>query len=468
VKFATSPAAQRSASHPDRAGDTGDTGTGDSGTTDTGASDSGTTDTGAPDTGPSTDSGTGAGDTGPSTDSGTGADDTGTAPDTGDSGQDSGQDTGSGDTGSDTGAAPSDSDVLTVQVIDLATYDGTPDSGVVFEGSTDGTGGLFSADVELSAGGHYVVLVAGESSVSEQPLDYTLVLSGSTPTDSTILVGAYLGSDPSVAENPAGGTNATGWTYDTDTYTWSASWKMMWIRTVAASEDTDTGDDFIPAATVKETPDTVYVRGGTLTTLDASPSAGALYATTSIEVHPSGDGETAVGDALVLDGVFPKVIGKQITETLPDTTNAVLSPADYTLDEATLNTQDVGMLSGLGYVDTFDGSIVFDPSASGWNGTNDSDAYAFTVPESMYVRMTAGWPDAQADIDFGIFYADPTYGIIDLFSSYGDSYCLTSSDPEACESVVTLDPDTTYYLVALGYVGTDEQAYHVELEWVAP
>jgi hypothetical protein len=125
------------------------------------------------------------------------------------------------------------------------------------------------------------------------------------------------------------------------------------------------------------------------------------------------------------------------------------------------------MLSGLGYVDVVDGSIALSGS-DGWNGANDSDAYMFTVPESMRVSMVASWPNATSDIDFGIWGDYDPYGQLEYFSSFSDSYCLTGSDPEVCETVVTLEPDITYYLVALGYAGTGDEPYHVELEWLAP
>ncbi len=377
-----------------------------------------------------------------------------------------------GDTGDTAAPAPVstiDADVIVVELIDPATYDPATGAGVLLTTTTDGSGGAFSFSYDVTAGTNYVLLLAG--SVTDAPAEdvaYTLVVNGSAPTDSTILVGAYLGADPQIAEDPAGGTTAMGWVYDAATYTWNASYKIMWLRTVTApGPDEDTGDEFEPTSTVEEGPSTVYLRAGSLTSLNASPAAGALYTTASVEASATGE-TTEVTTPLVLDGVFPKVVGQQVSETLPDVTVAELDLADYSLVEETLVAQELGMLSGLGYVDIVSGSSVLDPAYSGWNGTNDSDAFAFTVPESMYVRMVAGWTDAAADIDFGIWYADPEYGIIDLFSSFGDSYCLTGANPEVCESVVTLEPDVTYYLLALGYLGTDEQPYTVELEWVAP
>jgi hypothetical protein len=369
----------------------------------------------------------------------------------------------------DTAGATIDADVLTVALIDPATYDAETGAGVLTTGTTDGSGGVYQLTWDVVAGTSYVLLVGGtDTDDTESPLPYTLVVSGSAPDDATIKVGAYLGEDPQVAEDPAGGTTANTWTYDPATYTWTGQYRLLWLRTVIPpGPDEDTDDLIQPTSTVEEGPATVYLRAGTLTSLNASPAAGALYTSTSVAAGATNEA-TIVDEPLVLDGVFPKVIGQQVTETLPDTTVAEIEPADTTLILETLVAQELGMLTGLGYVDIVSGSTVLDPAMSGWNGTNDSDAFAFTVPESMYVRMIAGWGDAEADIDFGIWYTDPDYGVIDLFSSFGTTYCLTGANPEVCESVVTLEPDVTYYLLALGYLGTDEQPYTVELEWVAP
>ncbi|MFN7146867.1 MAG: hypothetical protein ACK4YP_24040, partial [Myxococcota bacterium] len=309
-----------------------------------------------------------------------------------------------------------------------------------------------------------VLPVSTDATTEELP--YTLVVSGSAPDDTTVLAGAYLGADPTVAENPVGGTNVTGWTYDAATATWTGSWTMMWLRQVVAVPDTDTGDLFEPSPEVTEGPETVYLRAGTITTLNAGPAAGALYTTTSVEVKPTGGGMT-LDEPLVLDGVAPKVIGVQVAEEVPDVTLAEVDAATGVLDTTTLVAQDIGLLSGLGYVDIITGTTTFDPSYEGWNLGNDSDAFAFTVPESMYVRMKVTWPDKTADIDIGIFFDDPDYGFSDLMG-YSDPNCMTAADPEECTSVITLEPEIPYYVVPLGYLGTDEQPYTVELEWMAP
>ena len=67
------------------------------------------------------------------------------------------------------------------------------------------------------------------------------------------------------------------------------------------------------------------------------------------------------------------------------------------------------------------------------------------------------------DIDFGVWGYYDGYGIIDL----QDYACQTGSDPEFCETFVPLEPDTTYYVLALAYAGDPgDEPYHIELEWV--
>ncbi len=369
-----------------------------------------------------------------------------------------------GDTASSGPVITIDTDVLVVEVVDLATYDADTGAGVIFTATTDGSGGAWTMDAELVGGADYAILVAGVTTDEAAALPYTLVLGGAAPDDTTLLVGAYLAADPLVAENPLGGTNATGWVYDPATYTWTAGWRMMWLREVIpAGPDEDTGDLFLPSPSVNEASGAVNLRAAMLSTLSASPSAGSLYTTLSVATAVTGT-DTVVADILVVDGVVPKVVGVQATETLPDTTLAEINAADNSLILDTLVAQDLGMLSGLGFVDIISGSNTFDPAYAGWNLGNDSDAYAFTVPETLHVRLTAGWADPAADIDVGIWFADASAGVIDLF----DWACLTGANPEVCDSAVTLEPEVTYYLVSLAYAGTDEQAYTIELEWLSP
>lgn len=365
------------------------------------------------------------------------------------------------------GTDTADGVVYDVYIADAATLDLQTGDGILAGGSSDGSAGVFTVEADLAAGGDYVLVIGGVANADgDVAVDYSAVLSGSAPGADTVKVGAYLEGDPAVASDPVGGTTAQDWTFDPATSTWSATYEILYLRSVVMPpEDTAaSADAAVPSPEVDEALDgPIYLMAGTLTNLNGTPSAGALYSATAVEASATNTA-TSVDTAIVLDALFPKVIGVQATETLPDTTVALLD-ADYALIEDSLVAQDLGMLSGLGYVDIVDGASTL-TGGDGWDA-NDGDAYSFTVPATTNVRLTASWPSASADIDFGIWGYYEGYGIIDWFSSFGDSYCLTGSNPESCETVVTLEPDVTYYLVALGYAGdAGDEPYHVELEWM--
>lgn len=397
------------------------------------------------------------------TDSGTGTTTTGTT----DSGAGT-TTTGTTDSGASTAVTPYvDAIVYRVRVYDTSAYDGAG-SGLVAEGLTDGNAGSWTGSFDVVAGGDYLVEVGGVvNATTQDPVAYQLVYSGSTPSGDAVKVGAYLEADPALASNPVGGTTAALWQWDATTLTWTGFYAMQYVRSVVSAVDSggDTAPNTTPPA-IDEALTTLYLMGGTLQSLNKSPSAGSLYSTTAVEVATPGE-RVILTDVLVLDAVFPKVIGQTIAEALPDTTNGDINAADYSLILDTLVVQDVGMLSGLGYVDIVDGASDMSSGASGWDG-NDSDVFAFTVPEPMYVSMVAGWADTTADIDFGIWGNYDPYGVIDYFSSFSSSYCLTGADPEVCTLIVPLEPDVQYYLVALGYLGSGDEPYHIELEWIAP
>lgn len=328
--------------------------------------------------------------------------------------------------------------------------------------STDGTAGIVTVEADVLAGGDYVLVVGGYSnSEGDVKVPYQITLSGSQPGVDTVLVGAYSESDPAVASNPVGGTSAANWAYDAETLTYSGTYEMLYLRSVIMEGVTES-DVGLPV--VDEGPEgAIYLMAGTISGLNATPGAGALYSSVAVEVEATNE-ETEVASVIVLDSLFPKVIGIVSTETQPDETIAQID-ADYTLIEATLVAQDLGMLSGLGFVDTMDGFSTLS-GAVGWDG-NDGDAFSFTVPETMNVRLSGSWPNAADDIDFGIWGYYEGSGVIDWISSFSDTYCLTGANPEVCETMVPLEPEVTYYLVALGYAGdVEDEPYHIELEWV--
>ena len=169
-----------------------------------------------------------------------------------------------------------------------------------------------------------------------------------------------------------------------------------------------------------------------------------------------------------LDDGCDSEYGLCLVEALPDTTVAPMLEGTSTLDGSGLVAQDAGTLSAVGRVDSVTGTCVLDASQQGWNRANDSDAFTFHVPAPTRVRLDADWPDPDADLDFGIWYDDADLGFVDLFSSGGPGSCLTGDHPSECVSDYVLDPEVTYQLLVMGYLGTDEQAYSMTLEWLAP
>lgn len=160
--------------------------------------------------------------------------------------------------------------------------------------------------------------------------------------------------------------------------------------------------------------------------------------------------------------------GRSITEKLPDTTTAEMVPATSTVSPGTLVAQDVGLLSDIGLVDTVQGTVRLDPGTQGWGDPNDTDAFGFQVPTRARVQLSAAWPDTEADLDFGIWFEDEDLGMVDLFSSFGPGSCLTADAPPVCVSDYVLEPEVDYALLALGYLGTEAQAYTITLTWLAP
>lgn len=148
----------------------------------------------------------------------------------------------------------------------------------------------------------------------------------------------------------------------------------------------------------------------------------------------------------------------------PDRTSVTLNEnLEIVLD--TLEAQDLGELSTAGFLDTIDGSLTLS-GTEGWSG-NDADAFAFTVAAAQQVRLAATWGYDTNDLDFGIFGRVPaeTGPYVDWFSTYGETHCRTDVNPEVCLTAAPLSADTSYYLLALAYLGSGDEPYHIELEW---
>ena len=182
---------------------------------------------------------------------------------------------------------------------------------------------------------------------------------------------------------------------------------------------------------------------------------------------------TWVGDAALADRLAANDSGclgcpLQIDEALPDRTVAPMEPSSSILLHDSLVSQQVGVLSAVGLVDTVNGGCAFATGTTGWEGGNDSDAYTFAVPARARLALTGDWDDESADLDFGVWALDEAAGWVDIFSQYGPDTCLASDKPSLCESSVALEPDTEYQLIVLGYLGEGVEPYEISLEWLAP
>lgn len=263
-----------------------------------------------------------------------------------------------------------------------------------------------------------------------------------------VLIGAYAKSDPLVAENPLGGTTVTDWKYRPDDDTWLGNWRMLFIRTVVTTDE-DTGDD-VPAVTVAtEGAEKVYIRGGTMATLNSAPIAGDLYSTASLGLTFEGD-EITVEQPVVLDGVAPRVIGYEWQEDAEDTSVVAYDGID--LDLVNTVAQDLGDVSPVGFLDILEGSLAFD--------LGDGDVYSFTVPADASVALSAAFDDpGGTDLDFYV------YGPDGADMTVGD--CLTENNPEVCNEG-PFAAGETYYFEVVGYAGSGDIGYTVDFAWIAP
>lgn len=363
----------------------------------------------------------------------------------------------------ETDASTEGRDYTETVVLHVEVYDLDAGGVSVFSEPTDGSGGAWSGTVPVTGGVEYAVMVWGEYGEVVETAPYTLIISGSTPGPESILVGAYLEGDPAVASAPVGGTTVPEWAFDEDTWTWGGAYEALFMRSVVNAEQTsDDPGAALANPTIDEAVSKVYMMAGTLSSLNKSPSAGSLYTTASVEVTLNGE-SVQVPEPLVLDGIFPKVPGVQVAETLPDTTFAELD-GNYNLVLDTLVAQEGGALTGPGFVDSVDGTMSL-TGGDGWE-VNDSDAYQFTVTEAGYASITAAFddPSATADLDF-MFYGDDGSG---TYIDYMYFDCASVVNPELGTLYIPTAPDMTYYLLALGYSGSGDIPYHIEIEWTAP
>ncbi|GDX82110.1 hypothetical protein LBMAG42_39210 [Deltaproteobacteria bacterium] len=183
-----------------------------------------------------------------------------------------------------------------------------------------------------------------------------------------------------------------------------------------------------------------------------------LFAACTLVSNAEVEGKLGGGDSDLGNGMA-------FQEQLPDQTSATLTEA-ITFTEGAVSAQDLDKSPSSGSTDTVDGSLSLNGS-EGWDG-NDADAYRFWVQADrgeLDVRMHATWERAEVDLDFGIFGDPDGDGIYnDWFTTFGETSCRTDAKPEVCQTPPPLPPGE-YYLLALAYLGSGEEPYHIELEW---
>jgi len=286
-----------------------------------------------------------------------------------------------------------------------------------------------SWELSLEPGKRYGLVVRGQQ--GEGAADYTMRLSAGSPDDLGVLVGAFTGATMAERGALVGGGAVGAFTLGED-LAWEGSYLLRGVREVVTESNTDGSS----TTTVNEAVPTVYLFAGTWPNLDTLP-AGTWYSGTPAEVR-LGSGSMAAAP-LVLDTIAPLVIGLEIDEVEPN--DGVVNTDAFVLDVAGATPQDVGELSGDGFVDIFRGAITF--TADAGFEANDGDIFQFTVPHPMTAFFNLDWDLDGSDLDVVIFDAEGT----------ALDWAASSARPEVDGGYSELLPGETYYLGVLGYEG---------------
>jgi hypothetical protein len=353
---------------------------------------------------------------------------------------------------------------------------GALDTGVVDTGLTD-TGtpltdtGYYTTSTTppltgpgMAQGVAYGLRVSGLS--GDDGSTYEVVLPGSSPDDTPVLVGAWLEGDIAERTDPVGGTNASGWTGGglADGWVWTGTYSVYLVRDLETEVNTE-GDEEVVGA--NEELEQIYLFAGTWASLNQGLPAGTWYSSTPQAVVLNQEPrsllatDAAVYEAapLQLDTFAPVVIGFETAETEPNDIG-LLNPDAFppAIDPAALSAANsAGALSGPGFVDVFRGDLGL--NGVGY-GANDIDAWGFTVAEPSSLLLTLGWDAPSADLD--LFVVDAAGEIVEGVASY--------DNPELGGGEWTFVPGETYTLIILGYLGDagTSTAYELTVEQAAP
>lgn len=408
-------------------------------------------------------------DTAEPTDSDSSSDSADSSVDSGDSGADSGV---------DTGPAP-DALLYDVFVYDLSQdvhihdpdpeeEDAEPDTyessiEPLAGGSTQGANGTYTIEVELEAGGDYALGVLGMTNADGADNTYTVTLSGSSPENAVLMIGAYAdASDYMNKGELVAGAEIRDWVLDEETKTWVGSYEMVTFKTVESEEGQNAFGETVGLNSVNEgPPSTLYLVGGDFKNLNQGLPAGTLHNSASVEVAMKADAENTA-DAIVIDALAPKVIGWEFDEEEPN---------DFLVEEGEFVDGSMGggtvlpFGSGLGFVDVVRGTM--EVTAEGDGGTypeeTENDVFILTVEEELDVQFTTSW-GSEHNFDMTLYDGEEEF--------IGSGYQLADVNPEVMPLSlweVTLLPGETYYLVMQTWTGPIGSAdYTIELEWLSP
>lgn len=348
-----------------------------------------------------------------------------------------------------------------------------------FTGSTEHTL-VASADV------NYVIGLGGLEGTG--PVGYKIAILGDHPDTARVLVGAYTNDDPEDRGELLGGTNAKPFT--ADGYAFESWYEMLFLRDFATDEEGDvvTLDEDIPSA---------YVFAGNWANLAQGLPAGTWHSRTPVEVdlknpgprervgtpptpeEPSDTGAAAGDDyetyPLIRDEpTYPTVRADQIlvvdryATAVIGQTWEVVEPNDTNLTDALqygdafdpTSAQDLGILSGPGFVDEIVGGAMRDNGDGYWTGENDS--FKFQVPEPLLLNFNLSWSNPDYDLDIVLIDAEG--------NTLDQGFYGFPEIPEVGTEV--LQPDTDYFLGVLLWIGPgvsgEEVPYDLTLEQLSP
>lgn len=280
------------------------------------------------------------------------------------------------------------------------------------------------------------------------PVSYGIGVSGAHPDSRNVSVGAYRSPDPS-SRKPVGGAEVRPFELGED-WAWVGEYEILGIkatRTIPHPFLEVYPEEVWPSygltkdseiTLVDENLYQAYLFAGDWGSLTGALSAGTWYSSEPVLIEVPHEDMT-VDESLVLDDFAPLVIGFEVDEVEPNDAPVDISTGMMDISDTAVF-QDIGTLSGPGYVDLVHGGLTFIDDQGHWD--HDVDGFAFQVPVSSAILISLEWPTATFDEDFLV--ADDTGETIDLgYFNY----------PEVSVYQPTYEPERTYFLTVIGYTG---------------